>query len=156
MNNKIEKLEKSLSFSDESAKNLNEYNNWSFGISLALMYFLVTQFSNFEIDGSSVYYVVYKILLFLSMVSIFFTGLIKQRLMVYNANKNAEIGGLKKIIIIARGDEEKINKEEWDKKFKNWEVNHNKLIKQSKNVENLFWINSCLTILVGVFILIIL
>tara|TARA_B100000809_G_C15103786_1_gene517938 strand:+ start:1424 stop:1891 length:468 start_codon:yes stop_codon:yes gene_type:complete len=115
-------------FSEKAEKTLKEMNNWMFGISLGICSLILFKFNDFDMYKYCETLLVYKILVFYSLLTLFVNGFSKYVILGRESKLNIAYGMLSKLLILYRKDESSEEfKNEWDSVMRGWVLEHSRL-----------------------------
>ena len=135
--------------SDNTEKSIKEFSNWLFGISIGLCALMVSLTDRLSISSISFIKPMFVIILVLSMVNVFVTGITKFLIFRRETRMMISIGALKKIALFVQIQKSQFNRTEWYKHFTDWANEYNKLTSINKFFNTSIIMNMITTIIIG-------
>jgi len=154
MSNYKEALE-TITFAEKAEKSLKEFNNWIFGISIGIYSILIFKFNDIDFSKYECAQTAYKIIIIYSMITVFCTGLSKYHIMMRENKLSIRFGVLLKLLILKNKTPEIEFESKWNREFKKWADEHNKIVLMSKFLNLSIIMTSILIIAVAIFLIII-
>ncbi|MBN2395776.1 MAG: hypothetical protein JXC36_04850 [Candidatus Atribacteria bacterium] len=135
--------------SEKTERSIKEFSNWLFGISIGLCALMVSLTDRLSISSISFIKPMFVIILVLSMVNVFVTGITKFLIFRRETRMMISVGALKKIALFVQIQKSQFNKTEWDKHFADWATEYNKLTSINKFFNTSIIMNIVTTIIIG-------
>jgi|GEM_PF-2832802 len=114
-----------IDFAGKAEKSMKDFSNWLLGISIGMCGLMISVIDNQTATTSNLYTALYISILIINMANVLLVSTTKYKIVMRETQMMIEYGSLKKISVHSKDSQ--TDKVEWDKHFKNWTTEYNKI-----------------------------